>query len=256
LSEVRSVANALRVLASFKHLGDTTGVQEVSRFLNLAPSVTHRLMSTLLRHGFLEQDRETRKYRIGAKLLEVGRFYLRRHPVAQLAIQAVQEALPECACFVGQLVEGEVLILAAAEGIGPVSIGAWPGERRYVHCTALGKALLALMPDEEVLRLLQQKGMPKVTPATITDPAHLLQALEFCRKHGFALNDEESLLGVVSVGVAITDVFGRPLGATSVSAAKVLVAPEKIQEIGAKLLEAVGRIRIRMELLSEMVVAG
>lgn len=224
-------------------MGEELGVNEVARFLSLSPSVVHRLMITLREHDFLEQDDRSRKFRIGPKALEVGLRFHKRNSFASLALQAMQQALPEYTCFVGVLVEDEVLMLAAAEGTGPIKIGVRAGERRHAHCTAVGKALLALRPDDEVLRILSRSGMPRITPASITEPSRLLEDLKAIRERGYAVNDEESLPGVVSIGVAVDDTFGRPVGAISVSAPKFMVTPDRIHEVGSTLMGIASALR-------------
>lgn len=247
MSSVQSVANALRVLITLSHLGGEVGVNETARFLSLSPSVTYRLLNTLKEHGFLEKDAVTRKYRIGLRAFEVGRLYINRYPFAQIAVETLQEELPEYTCFAGTLLGVEVVVLATAEGSGAIKIGAHPGERRLAHCTALGKALLATMDEADVKRLLKKTGLPRVTPSTITSLRDLLEDLKATRKRGFSINDEESLRGVISVGTVVEDAFDRPLGAVSISAAKFLLKPKEIPELGRQLCAIAAKLKLRLD---------
>jgi IclR family acetate operon transcriptional repressor len=204
-------------------------------------------MNTLKEHGFLEKDAVTRKYRIGLRAFEVGRLYINRYPFAQIAIETLQEELPEYTSFAGILVEAEVVVLAAAEGRGTIKIGAHPGERRLAHCTALGKALLAKMDEADVERLLRRIGLPRVTPATITSLPDLLQDLRATRKRGYSINNEESLSGVISLGTVVEDAFDRPLGAVSISAPKFLIKSKEILDLGHQLRNIAGRLKQRLD---------
>lgn len=247
MAAVKSVGNALRVLGAFLETGtDEVGVNEIARLLELSPSVTHRLMTTLRDRGFLEQDSVTRKYRVGLKALEVGRLYLKRHPFAIAAIRAVQEALPEYTCFAGTLSKDQVVILAVAEGTATIRVGAHPGERLYAHSTAIGKALLACFDNQEVLRILARVGMPGLTDSTIVDPYELLDELGRIREDGYAINDEESTRSVVSIGVPIQGSSRQPLGAFSVSLPKFMASQQRIQEIGNTLVRVAASLRVQL----------
>lgn len=240
---MHSVSNALRVLEVYLETGGgELGVNEMARLLGLGPSVAHRLMTTLREHGFLEQDPAGRKYRVGMKTLEVGKLCLRDRSFAPLVAQAVRDALPEYTSFVAIGSQGEIIVLSAVEGSGLIKIGAHTGERRPAHCTALGKALLATTDDVEVIRILAKTGMPQITQHTIVDPDALLEDLKRTRERGYAVNDEESIVGVVSIGVAVKDSFGRVLGATSVSTPRFLIDAQQIDEIGKSLQEIVTKL--------------
>lgn len=237
MSSIRSVSNALKVLQGFTELSDDVGVSEMARHMELSTSVVYRLLVTMREQGFVEQDPETRKYRVGPAALEVGQLYLRRHSFAERATKAIQERMPEHTSFVGVLADGRVLILAATEGTGPVKVGVRPGERRHLHATALGKAFLAQFDAAEVLQLLPNSPLPKLTAHTVDNVEDLLQSLQKVREQGYAVNDEETVMGVVSVGAVIRDVFERPIGAISISVPKSMVTSREIARLGLTLAE-------------------
>ncbi len=232
---MQSVGNALRVLEAFLKVGGELGTNEAARLLHLSPSVVYRLAVTLRDHRFLEQDPQTKRYRIGPMAFEIGMLYQRGKTFVSQALDSLERALPEYSRFVAVMEGDDMLILAGAEGTARIRVGNRAGERRYAHSAAGGKALLALRSEQEVLDLLARTGMPAITPATITDPQRLIEDLRKTRERGYSINDEESTQGAVSIAVPVIDHLGRPLGAVGVSILKFMATPETIDCIGRTL---------------------
>jgi DNA-binding IclR family transcriptional regulator len=117
----------------------------------------------------------------------------------------------------GVLQNGQVIHLNVIQSPNALRVAAFPGERNPLHCTALGKAILAFLPESEASTLLDGYPLVKKTPRTITQKAHLHKHLASVREHGVALDLEENLSGVTCVAAPIFDHAGRVVAALSVS---------------------------------------
>jgi IclR family acetate operon transcriptional repressor len=108
-------------------------------------------------------------------------------------------------------------------------IAAVPGERNPIHCTALGKSLLAYLPERELQTIVDKLPLIKLTPKTITHKKHLLEHLSRVREQGFAVDVEENVTGVVCVAAPIFDPEGRALASISISGPTARMGPKLAQ---------------------------
>jgi DNA-binding IclR family transcriptional regulator len=117
--------------------------------------------------------------------------------------------------FLGVLRDRAVVYLATVQSNGPIALTHRPGSQTYLHSTALGKAILAEMPDAQVRQLLEQASLPRLTEQTKISIPQLLAELRQVRAQGYAANDEENRYGVYSAGAIVRDSDNRPIGALS-----------------------------------------
>jgi DNA-binding IclR family transcriptional regulator len=209
-----------RVLSSFADAEDDLGVTEIAATLSLDKSVVHRILTTLVDHGFLDRDAGTRRYRVGLHSWEVGRNYAGMADIRRLATPALRRLVEELGGtgYVCKLDGLEIVYMSVAEASGPLRVHVDVGSRAYAHTTAVGKAMLACLPESELrVRLGAARSLPVRTETSISRPAQLLRQLEQVRARRYALNRGEHNRGVGSVGVAIRDASGWPLAGMSVA---------------------------------------
>jgi DNA-binding IclR family transcriptional regulator len=201
----QSLARGLAILEAFSRTRPELGIRELSRLLGLDKSIVHRLARTLAERGFLEQSPDTQRYRIGARAFTVGQQYAVASGLGEAALPILRGLTRdhELNAYLGTLSEGAVVYLLALQSAGPIVIRAAPGARAHVHSTALGKVLLAAQPDEVVRRILGSGPLPRLTPATMTDPGAVLDHVRDARRRGYAVCDEENLPGVLAVGAPV-----------------------------------------------------
>jgi DNA-binding IclR family transcriptional regulator len=130
----------------------------------------------------------------------------------------------------------EAVYVAKLEGAQPYTLASRVGMSLRLHCTSIGKAILATLPDDEVRALLHRAGMPARTEHTLTDEAALLTDLTDTRRRGYAEDHEENETGVRAVGAAIFDHTGGVLGA--VSAAALVYQDEPVGDRGEMVMRA------------------
>lgn len=214
---IEAVNKSHRVLTLLKEF-DGAGVTELSERLDWPKSTVHSHLRTLENNEFIV--REDDKYVIGFRFLDFGEYVRRRNPAFSL-IEPKIEALAE---DTGERVQfavsehGNIVYVQIAEGEHAVSTGSRLGLRRMVlHATAAGKSILASLPEEEVYEVIEQKGLSKWTPNTITEEEELFDALAEVRDRKYAFNHEEHIEGLRAVAAPVKDPTGNVIGSISIS---------------------------------------
>jgi DNA-binding IclR family transcriptional regulator len=243
-----SIERAVQVLQHIAEVRRPVGVRECARHLDLPRSAVHRVIRILATLRLLERDSEG-GYTIGPLAYAIGRGFVRGNDVIQLGMHQMETALADVTSHLGKLDGQRVLILAAHEGQGPVRVTVHSGEHYYVHCTALGKVLIASLSSRELRQIIQTHGLPRRTPHTITAPRRLEEELKSVREHGFAVVMEENALGVASIGAPIAT-NGETVAAISISV--------PLQDVRAKsdLLRSANRVKAAAEAISRSLRSG
>jgi DNA-binding IclR family transcriptional regulator len=138
----------------------------------------------------------------------------------------------------GVLSEGEVLILAAVESPYQLHTRGDEGKRAPLHCTGVGKAILAVLPPEHVREIAARRGLPRYTPRTITSLDRLEQELVLVRSRGYALDWEENEAGVVCVAAPVPDPQGGLVASISVSAPISRMTRARVSRLARQVLAA------------------
>jgi len=199
--------------------GSSMHMTEISEKLGLYPSTIHRILDTLKHRGYVEQDSHTQKYQLGLKVLELGMAKLHQMDLVREATPYLKELVNQCneTVHLGVLEAGEVLYLAKEESSQTIRMISYVGKRAPLHCTALGKVLLAYLSAEERKKILGEKVLPRLTENTITDKRELEKELSKIREQGFALDKEENEKDVRCVAVPIRNYQGKVVAALSIS---------------------------------------
>src|SRR5437660_8136991 len=205
-ARLSSVANAIRLLTSFSGEEDELGITTLAGRLRLAKSTVHRLAATLTGAGFLEQNSETGKYRLGVALFELGALVRRRMDVANEARPKLRELLEKTGETVqlGIVDHFSVLYVYEMESRRAIRMAAAVGGRAPLHCTAVGKVLLAFQPADYVKRVLSN-GLKACTPKSVTRREALLEMLAEVAEREYAIDDEESEPGLRAVAAPVRD---------------------------------------------------
>ncbi|HUZ86904.1 MAG TPA: IclR family transcriptional regulator [Candidatus Baltobacterales bacterium] len=214
---VRSVERAIAILDLLAQGGWQSGA-DVARDLSVHRSTALRLLATLERHGLVERDQRTAKYRLGRRLPQLasvvtGEFDLRY--VARPVCESLAGALGETVTL--DVLAGDVIvpIEQATASTSMVSVN-WLGRRTPVHCTASGKVILAFAPQPVRQRLLAHP-LERSTVHTITDRDELEKQLEAARESGMARTFEELELGLDAIAAPVFGADGEVVAALDVS---------------------------------------
>jgi IclR family transcriptional regulator, acetate operon repressor len=243
-----SVDNALWLL---QLIGERRAlrVAEAADLLGVARSTAHRLLSALRRRGFVTQDRPNGVYRPGPALYEVGlaavsRIDIRR--VARPVLEQIREQTQETASLA--VLEGTtVRFIDCAESTRSVRVGNRTGVVREAHTSAVGKAILASLSDDELQRRYPGPDLPPAsTSAALPDVAALRAEIAEIRNVGYALNWEESADGVCAVAVALRDTVGQPLAGLGMAAPSSRTDVEAIRAFAPVVMQAADLVHQRL----------
>ena len=238
----QAIERALSVLGCFMDGQPEVGVTEIARRLGLSVSTAHRIVRALVGAGYLAQNPKTDRYYLGRSAVLLGQ-------VAQRAVgfEQVLPVLEEVSGRTGESVNFGVLDGDAAvieiriESRHPLRFEQTVGTRVELHCSALGKALLAFNPDPDAL-LGRLPRLDRHTQHTLTTRAQLERELAATRERGYSLDEQETQLGVRCIGSPVVDASGFAQSAIAVQIPTVRMPREKLPELAPLVLDAAGRI--------------
>jgi DNA-binding IclR family transcriptional regulator len=208
------------VLEAFSENPQTTlSLEQITQSVGLAKTTVHRLLYSMKKVGYVDQHAESGEYMLAPKFFDLGRAVLPYQRVATLARPLLENLRLRCgeSVHVGVLDKGLITYIAVVESQNPYRCAAVTGEFNYAHSTALGKCLLAYLPEDQIDGIIRQHGLPKLARNTITSGAQLLEELARIRDEGVSVNNEENIDGVICVAAPILDQDGAPAAALSVS---------------------------------------
>jgi DNA-binding IclR family transcriptional regulator len=215
-SSIQSIDRAAAILKALAGGPRRLGVSELADRLGLARPTVHGLLQTLASHGFVEQDRHSEKYQLGAGLLQLGYSYLDLNELRGRSIVYADRLASRTgnAVRVGVMHGPSVVIVHHV--FRPDASFQMPevGLQLPLHATSFGKAILAFQPRQVVDDLLSE-SLPKLTKRTPTAAA-LRRELETIRAAGIATERDEAILGESSVAAPIFDHAGHAVGAIGV----------------------------------------
>jgi IclR family KDG regulon transcriptional repressor len=214
-----AVDRALLLLEAVSKKPSGVTLATLCKEVNIPKTTAHRLLETLTARGYLEFDPVNEKYTIGLKALEVGFSGLSHLEIVDVASPYLQHLADQTGetSFLAVYNEGEIVYLYKVEGTQSIRTTAQLGTRKPIHCTALGKAMLANFSLEEVDRIITEKGLPSFTEHTITDRQHFLEELSRTRTNGYAMDNEEAEMGLTCFAVPLYNYTGQVVGAISIA---------------------------------------
>lgn len=237
---VIAVERALVLLRLMAGSRDGVSVRAVARELGYSPAMTQKLLQALVSQGFSAQDPSTQLYHLGPIALQVGLVGLARLEVRRLArphLEALVTATEETA-LLGVRQRDSAVYIDQVASPHEVRMNVPLGDLRPYNCTAVGKALLAFAPEEELDRLASTGAFVKPTEHSVDDPARLRSMISDIRARGFALDDEEFRLGTSCVAAPIRSHNGDVNAAFVVAGPTYRMAPRRDAIIAAVLRAA------------------
>lgn len=226
---IQSVKRAAQILRCFEGQ-ELLGVTEIAELTKLNKSTAFGLITTLASEGLLEQDNVTGRYRLGLELFRLGSLVntdTRRLVMPELT--ELTAALKETLNFVRHE-KGDVVYLIKKESPHSMRICTKTGQRLPMYCTAVGKAILAYLPEEERDQIIADFEFKPFTQNTVQSGEMLLAQLEEIRRNGYAIEREELEYELVCVAVPVLNRIGYPAAAISCSGPKSRMTEEKLLE--------------------------
>jgi IclR family transcriptional regulator, KDG regulon repressor len=243
-NRLTSLQKGLRLIDAIAKAG-TAGLRELADQNGFPPSTVHRLLSDLKRAGYVSQDTKTAKYRLSLKFLELGAVVREELDVITAArphMTALMEATSETvnlALFDGA---GIIYVDQVANSNSFLRMFTRVGTRAPLHCTGVGKACMACLPDEYLPEYWPSAEKTKYTGKTIVDEQTLRKELKAIRHQGYAVDNEEMEVGVRCVASAIRRDNDKVVAAVSISGPSSRVTPERVSHIGNLVRQAASSI--------------
>ncbi|HHT26148.1 MAG TPA: IclR family transcriptional regulator [Firmicutes bacterium] len=216
---VSSLAKALNVLECFTSSEPELGISEISAMLGLPKSSVHNILNTFALKGYVEQDKTTRRYRLGLAFLQRAAIVREGLGLRKVALPFMHKAKELYNETVHLAIEQDGLVMyletvqPADRSVARIAVG----KRAHMHCTGVGKAILAFFPDEKVKAIIEEHGLVRYTDRTITTFEELDKELKQIRLQGFAVDNMEHELGIRCIAVPLRDEYGKVTASISVS---------------------------------------
>jgi DNA-binding IclR family transcriptional regulator len=215
-------APSLRALVILEALGDSPSgltLTEVADLTNINKTTAYRFLQDLLRHHYIRRDDPSKRYFLGYRVLGLSVALLDDLDIRQVARPHLEKLVAELkeTVHLVQLDGTEAVYIDKVDCPQPIMLKSKVGKRRPVHCTGVGKVLLAFAPDTFLDQVIRISGLARHTSTTITDPTALRQEMARIRERGYALDNSEHREGITCVAGPVFDVHGKVAAAVSIA---------------------------------------
>ncbi|MFT7772258.1 DNA-binding transcriptional regulator KdgR [Roseateles sp.] len=239
-----SVAAVLKVFAILNALGERSdiGITDLSVRLAMPKATVYRFLQTMKSLGYVRQEADSERYRLAMRMFEIGAKALPSPDLVDLAkhpMQMLADATGETV-HLGSLIDSEIIYIHKVDSRHMLGMYSRVGRRAPLHCTAIGKVLMAWEHPERRDRILDGAGFKRFRDKTITTRPAFLAELEQVKKQGFGEDREEFDDHIRCLGVPIFDRLGQPIAGMSVSFPTFRFDEAKAPEV-VKMLQAASR---------------
>ena len=238
MSYSQSLERGLQILSAFRSGRPQLGVSELGRQVGLSRSTTHRYVATLATLGYLQQDGETKKYRLGPRVLDLGFSAINSMEVREIAAPHLRRLSDATGFTVNMaILDGNDIVYvercrSTRPGQREIDLNLHVGSRLPAYCTSLGKVLLAHLSEPLQEVVLEGIDFARRGPNTLTSRSALLAELERVREQGFAVNNEELAYGLRSIAAPIFDFHGDAVAAVNLAVHSSMIS---VQDLTARL---------------------
>jgi DNA-binding IclR family transcriptional regulator len=243
-----SLGRGLRMLEVVAAAGGSATLSEAARKANLARSTAHYVMQTLVALGYLRQDRDSHAYELAAKVFMLAGRTWSAEQLAEIALPFLADVCHTTgeSANIAMLRDGLVTLVAKRDADGPVRVVQDVGARRPLHCTALGKVLVAWLPREELSGVLDGIRFGRFTPKTIVQRADFERELRRVRSAGHAIDDEEFIPGVRCIAAPVFSYTEEVVAAIGAIGPRHHMTQQKLRECGPLVQRCARKLSLRL----------
>ncbi len=245
-SQIQSLAKGFRVLETFSAEDRELTLSEIAGRVGLDPGTVFRILSTLTTLGYLDRVSGTKRFRLTLRVLDLGFHAIARTELRDLArpiLRSLVGRVNEAASLATLDGDDVVYLERVHAGLVRLGVDTRIGSRLPAYYTALGHAILAHLPRDDQLRVLNMRERVLLTPSTPTTIAEIDARMEGVRRDGYALSDQEVVAGMRVMAAPVLDADGLPSAAVSVAApAHSLPLKEFVSQTAPPLLDAAAAI--------------
>lgn len=245
---VKSLVKALKIIEVLADEEPPYTLTQLSRRLRMHVSTVHRLLVNLVRQGFVEEDAISGGYQLSYRVLRMGLRVLERMDFRRVALPVLHELNQRTqeTVHMSILENGHAISIEKLVSPQPVGLDARIGGLTPLHCSGVGKTLLAFNGDELLGRIVQSPGLARLTANTITGLPQLRKELDRIREQGFAVDQEEAVEGLRCIAGPIFNHKGEIVAAFSVAGPATRMTSGRIPEISQLVREASQQISYRL----------
>jgi len=241
---VQSVQRALDLLEAFPRYGPEIGLTQIAALLKMNKATVYRLLSNLEERGYVTRSADSRKYRLGVKVFELGAYFQNQLEVRRMGLHFLHEMVEQSneSAFLCVREGDEALCIERVESQREVNIFSLRvGGKQPLHWGGAPRALLAGMDDNQLKAYADRTGLPANTPHTICCLEALLEDVRLTRSRGYAVSVDDVIVGIAAVGAPVYDHTGSIIAAISLSGLSTRYGPDHVQELAHIVMRAAER---------------
>ncbi len=242
-----ALEKAILVLSKLAESERAIGLAELAEEIDLPRQTIHRVLQQLTEAGLIIRAPQKDRYEIGPEMTRLSATALvsrNRRPPVRAHLHELLE-LTEETCNVGVLDQDEIVYIERVEGISPLRLDLEIGSRVPIHCTAIGKLLVAEQHKNVRTRILRATSLQQFTENTLTEPEALEDEFAAIRSQGYSFNNEEYVFGLTAIAVAIRDRENKAIAGLAIHAPstrmneeKALTYVERATEVASKIAQS------------------
>jgi len=238
----------INILSSFSEDIEEIGVNETSKKLGIYPSSAQRLFTGLKEGGILEQNPKTRKYRLGLKMFEMGLLFGHHLGIRRIARPHLEQlaARFDVNCHLGMLSGTSATIIDRIHNLESSSLIQRLSINVPLHCSGVGKAILAFLPRDKQQEVLNKIRLVRYTQNTIADRGGLKKELDWIAKHGYAVDRGELHINIHCVGAPVLDKNSNVVISISASDSRERLTDRKMNKIIPELIKTAESISLQL----------
>lgn len=240
---LQSLDRALSILAAVARQ-DRATLTDLSLALGVPTATTHRILTTLQKHGFVTFNEDRQDWSIGIEAYRTGAAFMNRTSLPDVSRPVMRQLMEKTGETANLAIPdgAEVVFVGQVESLNPIRAFFAPGTRTSMHASGTGKAILSALPEERVRKLLMTSGLTVFTPRTLATPTDLFADLDATRARGWSFDSEERFSGMSCIGSVIYDEHAEPCGGVSISGPSTRFDALRVPELGATVAEAAKQI--------------
>ena len=228
---IESIAKGFKVFSCIVNSKKPLGITEIAKAINLSIGAIQRATFTLQMLGYLKKDQKTQKYSLSYKAWGLGFAIVKDinlRNVAHFHLENLSHEIGETVNL-AILEDTEIVYVDRIKTEQIININLSIGSKLPVYCTSMGKSLLAFLPKNELLEILDKIDMKPITPHTITDKGRLLEELQKVRERGFSINNGELDIGLRSVAAPVWNHSGKVVASVNIAVPSSRVTLEELR---------------------------
>ncbi len=242
---LKSLDRALNILDSLAK-NEHASLTDLSHSLGIPTATTHRILTTLQKHGYTELEERTQHWVIGIEAYRTGCSFLKRTNLPDVSRPIMRQLMETTGETANLAVRdgNEVVFIGQADTQNPIRAFFKPGTRAPMHASGTGKAILSRMDESRLKSMLQSISLEQFTDNTLTNPSALISDLKKTRSRGWSFDHEERFVGMSCIGAAILNAHDDVIAGISISGPSNRFSNEHIEEFGAEVSNAAARITV------------